>query len=459
MKERFIFKYKKEKILYNVALIFPDSYSIGMSNLGFQWVYHLLQLMPWINCERAFYSKGRIKTIETSRPLNEFDILVFSISFENNLINIIKMLRNSGIEILREKRTSPLIFIGGIATSIIYSYLKELADLIFFGDAEITLSPFLEKLKFCRSKKEILDSAIGIDGVYIPGQIGDGTSLPYISKGLKSVPFSVIISDEMEFKDTGLILVSEGCLHRCNFCFVSNIFKCYRYFSVDEILRVATLFLPFTKRIGLIAATLTDHPNFRELVVELNKIGFSLSFSSFRVESIPDDFLKTIVENENKTITVAPETVSFKLKRLINKNIPNDIILNKIEQAASYGIKRIKLYFIIGLPSETMDDIEEMVNFIGRVREISSKYSKKFGYLPEIIVDINPFIPKPHTPMFNFEMEDISNLRKKILFIKKKVRNFGRIFVSGESPKSAYLQFMLGKNRLSFDELLLLSEE
>jgi radical SAM superfamily enzyme YgiQ (UPF0313 family) len=452
MIENFVYRYKKEKILYNVALIYPNKYKIGISSLGFQWVYHLLQSTPWIYCERAFLNDGRIKTVENSIPIEDFDIIFFSISFENDILNIISILLNANIKLYSKDREKPLVCIGGIATTIIPQYLKEIADIIFCGDAELTLLPFLEVLKKTREKDKIIELATKIKGIYSDNL--SSTYLPYYSSNDEIIPHSVIISDEAEFKNTALILVSKGCLYRCKFCFVSNIYENYQPLPAEKILQTALIYKNFTDRIGLIAATLTNHPDFKFIVTELNKAGFMVSFSAFRVETLDEEFLKTIVENENKTLVIAPETSSQKLKKLIGKFISDEVIFEKIRIACEAGIKRLKLYFMIGLPEEEKEDIDQIISFIAKVREISIYHSRKFGYIPEIIVDINPFVPKPFTPLFESEMEDINSLRKKLIYIKNKVRKYGRIYVYGESPKSSYLQYLLAKNKISFDELL-----
>ncbi len=457
MKEKIIYKYKKEKILLNIVLVYPEKYETGMSSLGYLWVYHILQSKPWINCERAFLS-GEIKTIETGRRLNEFDAIFFSISFENDILNIISILRQSGIEILRERRKGfPLIGVGGIATTFISNYLKHFADVIFSGDAEKVLNEFLDEIKNIKDKNEIISivKENKIAGVYDPERIHG--FLPYVSKELTSIPHSPIISEEAEFKDSALISVSKGCLYKCNFCLVSRVYENYVSFKADEIVNTARIFKGYTNRIGLIAATLSNHPEFEFIVDEINKMRFSISFSAFRIESLSEKFLRKIIENENKTIVIAPEVASNKLKRLIGKNIPTELIFEKLKISCEFGIKRIKLYFMIGLPFEDNEDINEIIELIKKIRELSKEYTKKHKYIPEIIVDINPFVPKPFTPLFQYEMDDIRSIKNKIIKIKNSIRNYGRIFVYGESPKSAYLQYQIAKQKITLKDLISLS--
>ncbi len=458
--EKFLYKYRKEKILWNIALVYPEKYSTGMSSVGYLWVYHILQSIGWINCERAFYTDGEIKTIETARRLNEFDAIFFSISFENDITNIVSILKKSGIEPLAEKRKGlPLICIGGIATTFLSGYLKYFVDIIFSGDAELILPKFLTYIKNIKDKKEIFSifEKYNFNGIYC-NSFNFENYLPYFSSRDVAIPHSTIISSKAEFKNTALIAVSNGCLYNCKFCFVSKVYGDYIPFDINKIITIAQKFVGLTDRIGLVAATLSNHPDFEKIVNEINKIGFKISFSAFRVEGLTENFLKKIIENENKTLVIAPETASPKMKKFIGKNIPNELIFDKLKVACMYGIKRIKLYFIIGFPNEDDEDINAIIEVVRKFREISNEYSKKYNYIPEIIVDINPFVPKPFTPLFEYEMEDIQSLKRKIIKIKNSVRNYGRIFVYGESPKSSLLQYRIVKNKITIEEIIELSD-
>lgn len=457
--EKFLYKYRKEKILWNIALVYPEKYSTGMSSLGYLWVYHILQSISWVNCERAFYSEGDIKTIETGRRLNEFDAVFFSISFENDIVNIVSILKKSGIEIFsRNRKGLPLICVGGIATTFLFNYLKHFVDVIFSGDAEMVIPKFMGLIKYKKDREEITSilEYEKNEGIYTSKDVND--YLPYYSIDNIELPHSSIISSNAEFENTALLTVSKGCLYQCKFCFVSRVYGEYKPFDLGKIIKTAQKFCGLTDRIGLIAATLSNHPDFEKIVDELNKMGFKVSFSAFRVEGLTERFLNKIIENENKTLVVAPETASLKLKKFIGKNIPEELIFDKLKVACDFGIKRIKLYFMIGFPNEGEEDIEAIIEFIRKTREISNQYSKKHNYIPEIIVDINPFVPKPFTPLFEYEMEDIQSLKKKIIKIKNSIRNFGRIFVYGESPKNSLLQYRISKNKISIDEIVKLSD-
>lgn len=453
MKERFLYTYKKEKIKKNAALVFPNSYSIGMSNLGFQWVFHLLSSNPEIHCERAFVD-NESKTIESGRRLNLFDIIFFSISFESDLVNLVRMLEASRIEVDRQKRTGPLIVIGGVATSILPVYLKQIADVVVSGEAALTLPPLMEALLNGVDKIDFLSQLKGKEGIYLPEDIKTDT-LPYSPAPEKVGPvYSVVLSDDTEFADRGLIEVSRSCLYRCAFCLVTNVYGDYMYYSEDEIIKTAERFAGLTDKVGLVAATLTNHPDFKTIVRRLNGMGFQVSFSAFRIEGLDQEMMELIISNENKTMVIAPETASDKLKRVVQKLIPNEKILSAVRDACKIGIKRLKLYFIIGLPGEEEEDLDAIVTLVTDIRNISKEYGQTFGYLPEIIVDINPLVPKPLTPFEGVNMAPVKELKKKIITLKNRLRVLGRTFVTGESPNSAYLQYQIANHLLSLEEIL-----
>ncbi len=457
--EKFLYNYTKTKIRINTVLVFPNSYYLGMSSLGFQSVFHCLQSNPQVHCERAFFnsSTSKIKTIESGRELNQFDIIFFSISFENDLINIIEILRRSGIEIRNKSRSFPFIVIGGIATTIIPYYLKGIADIVVSGDAGLTIPPlideFLKNPEY--SKESILAGISGKEGIYPYSSINSDKLCYQKSSPENEEPVhSVILTKNTEFSNRGLIEISSSCQYRCSFCLVSSVYGDYHPLPMGKIIQTAEKYIGFTKKLGLIAATLSNHPDFKNIIIELNKIGFQISFSAFRIEGLDDELLHLIIENENKTLVIAPETASEKLKKNLNKVIPNEIVLSTVKRACQFGIKRLKLYFIIGIPGEEEDDLDADIRLIGDIREITQETAADWGYIPEIIVDINPLVPKPFTLFEGQPMENIKTLRKKIIYLKNKLRKMGRTFVYGESPRSSLLQYQISNHLLSLEEIL-----
>ncbi len=454
--ERFLYSYKKTKIQFNAVVCYPNTYSIGMSSLAFQSIYHILQQYPFIHCERAFLNEKKAKacsfTVESGRNISQFDIIFISISFEPDLLNLIDMLINSGIEIDPGKRKKPLIIAGGIASSFLYYYLKDIADITVCASAEYALPIIVRELCSYTNSDIFIHNLGKSNGFYHRERDKDENLQYYHCNNVLS--HNVILSDRTEFSNMGLIEISRGCLYKCNFCLVSQAYGNYISYPEDDILEIADHYLNLTDRIGLIAATLTNHPGLRKIIKGLNGMKFRLSFSAFRLDDLDDELLELIINNENKTLTIAPETASLVLKKKINKVISNDLIVERAGKAFELGIKRLKLYFLIGLPGETSSDIEEIIGLVKRLRILSRIYSKKHGYIPEFIVNINPLVPKPFTEFKDVKMDEPQVIKKKIIMLKKGLRDLGRTYVYGESPKSAVLQYRLSHHLDSLEDLI-----
>jgi len=449
--EVFLYSYPKQKILHRIALVFPERYELGMASLGFQGVYHLLQSYPFLQVERFFYEgSSRPLSVETHRPLEEFDTIMVSISFEVDILHLITMLELSHIPLKRSHRQHPALVVGGIGCSLMGGYLAEMADLIIVTDAEFALPRLVDAM--VSHEKEWWAFCSG-EGIIHPEEV-TSPHLPFVSHPVQQPLHSVILTPENEFPMRGLLEVSRSCRYRCGFCLVSHLYGGYQPFPRDRILEVASLYRHKTDKLGLVAATLTNHPEFEGIIDDLNGMGFELSFSAFRIETLSFELLSKIVANEKKTLVLAPESASDRQKQLINKRIPNDLFLEKIRQATMIGIKRLKLYFLIGLPEETEEDLLAIVHLVREIALLSKEQAKIHGYIPEIIVDINPLVPKPFTALACAPMDTIPSLKKKILFLKQRIHGLGRVFVSGESPRRARLQYDIGWYRLSWEELV-----
>ncbi len=456
--ERFLFRYPKDRVRKTAVLVFPNSYFIGMSNLGFHAVYHLLQSHPEIHCERAFAETGqkRVRTVESGRELTDFDVVFFSIAFEGDLPHLVRVLAASGIPLRRSDRPAgkyPLVVAGGIATAVLPRYLSEIADLTVCGDASTAIPEILKGLLGTPDRGQMLSDLDGKSGIHAGGSVRTGT-LVYQRDPSRTDPFaSVIVTDQTEFSDRGLIEVSSSCLFECAFCLVTKVYGDYHPFPADRIIAAAENFRGVTDKLGLVAATLSNHPDFKQIIRELNRRKFRLSFSAFRIEGLDDELLEMIVENESKTLVIAPETASAGLKKTVGKVIPNERILETVRRACGFGIRRLKLYFLIGLPGETSSDLDDLYALVAEIRDITKLTAKRFGYIPEIIVDINPLVPKPLTRFQGLAMEDVGNLKKKIIGLKNRLRRLGRTFVYGESPKTARRQYEIANGLVSLEDI------
>lgn len=452
--ESFLYRYAKSRPRYYCAVLYPNRYEIGMSNLGFQTLYHQAQLNEDWMCERFFDDGGEVVSYETARPLNHFHVILVSVSFEPDVVHLAQMFKRAGLGLRKDRQENwPLVIIGGIGVSLMARTLSFFVDVLVTLRAEIFMPYLRHALSEARNKLEALDLLKECDGVTLSKSLTEDR-LPWKKADFDGQPsHTVILSDKAEFANRGLIELSESCRYNCAFCLVSNVYGDYTARDTEAIFETAERYRGLTRRLGLVAATLTNHPHFRQIIETLNQRDFELSFSAFRIEALDDDLLEKVVLNENRTLVVAPETASLRMKRLIHKNISNEVFLKKIAKACEIGIKRIKMYFIVGFPGETEEDIRENIALVTEVRRVSQLQSKKYGYIPEIIVDINPLVPKPFTDLADVPMESVKVLKNKILMMKKGVRNLGRVFVYGESPRRAHLQFRLTRQEIVPEEL------
>ncbi|MFC2021861.1 radical SAM protein [Chloroflexota bacterium] len=354
-----------------IALIYPNSYYLGMSNLGIHAIYSLLNSYPEVVCERAFWEKEnkteRLPTLclESQRPLSDFAVLAFSISYELDYFNVVQILKASGIPLYAADRDErhPLVIAGGPCIIANPMPLSPFFDCLCIGEAEPILPAMLPVLSdgIEGRRDELLKVLASLPGVYVP-QCYDG--IPVVRQwaaNLDDFPVnSTILTPDTELGNLYLIEVERGCNWGCRFCLVSNAFYPMRFRSIDKLIAQAELGLQYRKRLGLVGPAVSDHPQFEELLTKLNQMGAELSISSLRVKPLPQIALREMAKGGARTIALAPEAGSQRLRQVIKKGISEDDILESMYKVAEQGIKQIKLYFMIGLPSETDDDIEEI---------------------------------------------------------------------------------------------------
>ena len=432
----------------HIALIYPNSYYLGMSSLGFQTIYGLFNSYNTIVCERVFWESGRAKTeepisLESQRPLADFDVLAFSVSYELDYFNIVQVLKASGIPLFAADRDEnhPLVIAGGPCITANPLPLSPFFDCLAIGEGEAILPSLIEVLTECLAEKKegILRELAMLPGVYVPALYNGNPIRRQWLADLDSVATtSVILTPNTEFSDMCLIEIARGCGWGCRFCLAGFSFRPFRYRNLDSLLDQARHSLLYVNRIGLLAAAVSDHPEIDELVTRMRQMGAEISVSSLRIRPLSEVVVQGLVESGTQTISLAPEAGSQRLRQIINKGVTEDDIIKAIDQVARQGIKYIKLYFMIGLPAETDDDIEELIRLTlvlkSRIERTGSRLS----------LTVEPFVPKASTPFQWMAMPQADILNHRLKRVKNGLTRSG-IEVRTESASWSIVQGVLSR--------------
>ena len=432
-----------------VALAFPNTYFVGMSNLGFQTVYKLFNAEDDIVCERVFLppktelaaqltSGAPVVTIESQTPANEFDVFAFSVSFEWDYTNVVTLLRLAGLKPRAVERTArdPLVVIGGAVTFINPEPLAPFADVIAAGEGEALIPSLLTAFKNASDRDDLLRRLAGDRGFYVPSfydvRHGDDGSLeafvprpetgaPVVVKkaALKTTdavdpPATTIFTPNTELGSRFLIEVVRGCANLCRFCWAGYNYLPVRAFPKDRILQLAANARHYSSRAGLVSIALCDHPEIEEILTRLVDMGYSISPASLRLDDLTPTILELLRRSGERTITIAPETGSDRLRRVINKTVTNDEILAAADMIFASGFDNLKLYFMIGLPTETDDDLVAIRDITLQLREAMLRHQRGRGQIGRIVGSVNPLVPKPGTTYQWLPMTDARVVDRKI---------------------------------------------
>jgi len=465
----------------SVALIYPHSYQVGMSNLGFQAVYGILNDHPAIVAERAFlpdedefalYTRSNhpLLSLESQIPVRRFDLLAFSLSFENDYPNVLTILDLAQIPLMSRDRGEdhPLVSAGGVVTFMNPEPITEFIDFFLLGEAEVLLEGFLETFLALRSSRLDREETLRylaqeVEGLYCPsfyhaaykedGSIGSfEPTLPSIAPRVRVVKqdpmegfpsTSRIVTPSTEFADTTLVELNRGCGTGCRFCAAGYVYRPPRLTQEDAIKGCLDDILAKNRRLGLISPSVSDVPNIEGLTGYILEKGGSFTVSSLRASSLTTGLLMNLDKVEQKTLTVAVETGTDRLRSVINKKVTNREILDAIVRITRTGFFHLKLYFMIGLPTETMDDVRHIVSLVKSIRHQVIKESKGRKRIGRIRLSVNCFIPKPFTPFQWFPMDTVDSLKDKQRLLKKSISAEGGVTIGFDVPRWAYIQTLL----------------
>jgi radical SAM superfamily enzyme YgiQ (UPF0313 family) len=446
-----------------VVLVYPNTYQVGMSSLGLHTVYRLFNAYPDVVCERAFWhpanaagsagvagsagAKGGTRTattVESQRPLADAAVLAFSISFEMDYAHLVQVLRQAGIPLWARERDEgwPLVIAGGPAVSANPLPIAGMVDAVLIGEAEPAIDALVNALwdAWSAPRDAAWRALAGVPGVYVPPLDGEDADVRPVQRqwvrDLDSAPTSTVIrTPDTEFGDMHLIEVARGCGRGCRFCLAGYTSRPKREHSVASILEQARQGLEWGPRIGLVGAAVSDYTKIDELALRLREMGARLSVSSLRVDPLSEALLQALAESGAQTLTMAPEAGSERLRQVINKGVTEAHLLRAAERAAEHGFRQLKLYFMLGLPGETDEDVTAIAALC---EAVAARFDR------QVTANVTPFVPKAHTPFQWLAMTPSEVVEARLRALGKRLKRQG-IAVKGESPRWSAIQGVLAR--------------
>ncbi len=462
-----------------IALAFPNTYYVGMSNLGLQTVYSLFNAFDGVVCERVFLPprsevlaqrggrRAPLVTLESQTPVSELDVFAFSVSFEWDYTNVLTLLRLAGIPVRAEARSGrhPLVVIGGAVTFVNPEPLALFGDVIAVGEGEALIPALVRAFEHATDRSDLLRKLATERGFYVPAfydvQYGDdhairafvprpGTGAPPVVRkaALKSTdaadpPATSIFTPDTEFGSRLLIEVVRGCANLCRFCWAGYNYLPVRAFPAERILQRAAEARVHANRVGLVSIALCDHPDIEPILTGMVEMGYGISPASLRLDDLTPTLVRLLHRSGEKTITVAPETGSDRLRRVINKTVTNDEILAAADMIFAAGLENLKLYFMIGLPTETDEDLVAIQDLTLQLRDIMLMHARPRGRIGRIIGSVNPLVPKPGTAYQWLPMERDASIARKITRIRELMAGVDNVYFNIKSERHSFYQALL----------------
>ena len=494
--EKFVVPYSNKTGDIRFHLTYPNNYWVAMSNLGFQAVYDILARDQRVIVERGFLPENsdekeqqatKWRSFESDRLLGDCDILGFSLSFETDYSHLIRILNNQGLlfnswqereAAAQGKFSMPIIIAGGTAVTLNPEPVADLIDAIVVGEAEELLPEMIEVFHEAKTKgwsrEQLLLGLAQIEGIYVPRFYEphynqDGTMLRFDARDdvpprprrrfvkdlSKFKTHSRILTSETEFKSMFLTETGRGCEMGCRFCVAGYIYRPIRKRSEEVLQETVQIGLENSDAIGFVGAAVSSHKSIAKLAQKVAESGARASLSSIMSQKVSKALAASISESEYKTVALAPEAGSTRLRRAAGKRVDNEQVINAARELAESGIRGFKLYFIVGLPTETDEDVDAIAALAITIRDTVFEISKPSGKLAWVSLSINPFIPKASTPFQWESMLDPKVLDKKIERIRKLVIKVPNLELRFEPPKESYFQGLLSRGDRRVVRLLL----
>lgn len=481
----------------SIGLAYPNHYRIGMSNLGFQVLYHLFNGRDNVVAERFFLPEGKelslylegrksLLSLESQTPMGKFDLVAFSLSFENDYPNILKILDLGKIPLLAEARDEfhPLVMAGGITTFLNPEPVAPFFDFFLLGEAEAVLDEFTSSwADIGRThpgrRNRLRALARNVKSIYVPSfyrpeyhKKGTLKSMEPIEASIPEkvkvachvftdspVNRSMILTPDTAFAERVLIELGRGCGRSCRFCAAGYVYRPPRIHGESKIRASIDKAMEQAERIGLLSTAVSDIPGIEHITGYIVKKGGRFSLSSLRADALTEALIEDLKSVGQKTLAIAPEAGSDRLRKVINKHLTQDQIIEAATTIGRVGDFALRLYFLIGLPTETKEDVDQIVELVKSIKHHIIKESRARGRIRKIKLSLNCFVPKPFTPFQWFPMENVSTLKKKQKGVKKTLERDGGVQVNFDVPKWAYVQSLLSMGDRRVGSILRLFHE
>ena len=458
------------------AVCYPNTYFVGMSNLGVHAVYRLLGERCGLRPERAFLpdplqrgdfqsSRTPLFSLETRQDLSSFHVLGFSLQFEEDYPRVVTMLRLAGIPVRSGDREDgdPLVLAGGPCATYNPLPLADLVDAFVVGDAEPVLPKLVARLEKCTtrggvlSRQEALAALTELPGVFVPSTAGTlgpgrvGGAQRQVADSLLDFPVaSVLFTPDTEFSGMNLIEVGRGCAAGCRFCVTGHALGPRRALPPEAILELARRGRGFATRVGLVGPSVSDIPQIDHVCSRLIEEGFGFSLASMRLQSLSSRLLETMVRGGQRSVTIAPEAGTERLRKLVSKNASEAQITDCIDRARAAGIESVRLYFLLGLPTETDADASEIPKLVRRLRDQTK--------IRQLDLSVSVLVPKPMTPFEREAMPARAVLERRVRELQNALGGERGIAVKIDSVRWAFVQAVLARGDRNFGEALVAAE-
>jgi radical SAM superfamily enzyme YgiQ (UPF0313 family) len=438
-----------------VALVYPNTYWVGMSSLAVHTVYRLFNERRDVVCERVFWGHQSVPredepalSLESQRSLADFAVIAFSISYEIDYFHVVQLLRRAGIPIFAGQRDEswPLIIAGGPAVTSNPEPLADILDAFAIGEAEALATPLLDALADASQlpRQQGWHLLAQLPGIYVP-TLGDAPVARAWQRDLGTAPATTqIYTSDTEFGDRALIEIGRGCWRGCRYCLAGFAYRPMREVGLEAVLAAARRALAYRDKVGLVSAAVSDHSQIDEIASRLRDLGARIAISSMRVDPISEPLVRALAESGTQTLTIAPEAGSLRLRQLIHKPQTDAQILSAVEMAARYGFPQLKMYFMVGQPTETEADVEAIADLALAVR---ARFPRN------LTINATPYVPKAQTPFQWAAMLPVDALGARIRYLEKRLRPM-QVSVRSDSPAWAAVEGVLARGDLRLGRVL-----